>query len=335
MLAARLHLQGDKRELRLDDIAVPEPGVGQILIKVQAAGVCLSDAHLIDGTLTPAHLDSAIVILGHEVAGTVHSLGPGVSGPTIGTRVLLQAGEFRNGVPYTRGADFDGGWAEYALASVDTVVPIPDSMPFEQACFIPDAVSTSWAAITATAAVRAAESVGVWGAGGLGAHAIQLLHLVGAAPIIAIDPLEAARDRALQFGADLALDPADPTVRDQILANTGGRGITAAFDFAGVDPVRTQALTCLAPGGRLILVGLTGRPITITDSSLFCSFQNQVRGHFGSKPEHIVELVTLYGANRVEFSRSVSSIVPLADAAKAVQSLETKQGNPIRIILKP
>ncbi|SLB14374.1 zinc-binding dehydrogenase [Mycobacteroides abscessus] len=335
MFAARLHLMGNERQLRLDEVPIPEPGAGQVLVKVEAAGVCLSDAHLIDGTLTPTHLNGRVVTLGHEVAGTVYRLGPGVLGPAVGARVLLQAGELRNGIPYTRGADFDGGWAEYALASTDTVVPIPESLPFEQACFIPDAVSTSWAAITATAAIRAAEAVGVWGVGGLGAHAIQLLRLVGAAPIIAIDPLEAARDRACQFGADLALDPADPYLRDQILANTNSRGISAAFDFAGVEHVRAQALTCLAPGGRLTLVGLTGKPVTITDSSLFCSYQHQVRGHFGSRPEHITELVALYGAGRVDFSRSVSAIVPLANAAQAVASLETKQGNPIRIILKP
>lgn len=334
MLAARLHT-GDQRQLRLDEIPVPEPGAGQVLIKVEAAGVCLSDVHLIDGTLSPVYLDGPVVTLGHEVAGTVHTLGPEVAGPMPGTRVLLQAGGFRNGIPYTRGSDFDGGWAEYALASTDTVVPIPDSMPFEQACFIPDAVSTSWAAITATAGIRAAEPVGIWGVGGLGAHAVQLLRLVGAAPIIAVDPLEAARVRALEFGADLALDSSDPANREQILAATNGEGVTAAFDFAGADPARTQALACLAPGGRLILVGLTGRPITIADSSQFCSLQHQVRGHFGSKPEHIVELVKLFGAHRVDFSRSVSAVLPLADAAKAVHALETKQGNPIRIILKP
>lgn len=92
----------------------------------------------------------------------------------------------------TRGVDYDGGWAEYALAREDTLVPVPDLLPFEQACIIPDAVSTPWAAVTDTARVRPAEAAGVWGVGGLGAHAVQLLLLVGAAPVIAVDPLPAA-----------------------------------------------------------------------------------------------------------------------------------------------
>ncbi|WP_280255852.1 zinc-binding dehydrogenase [Nocardia wallacei] len=334
MLAARLHL-GPERRLGLDEVPVPDPGPDHVLIKVEAAGVCLSDVHLIDGTLTPLFLNGDAVTLGHEVAGTVHILGPGVTGPKVGDRVLLQAGEQRNGAVYTRGVDYDGGWAEYALARVDTLVPIPDDLPFEQACFIPDAVSTPWAAITTTAEVRAAEPVGVWGVGGLGAHAIQLLRLVGAAPIIAVDPLPAARQRALEFGADLAFDPAEPDLRTRIYAATHGTGLAAAFDFAGVAAVREQAVVCLGPGGRLVLVGLTDKPITVTGGTAFSFFQQQLRGHYGSAPEHVDQLVRLQCLHRIDFARSVSAVVPLADAAKAVEALEAKQGNPIRIVLKP
>ncbi len=196
MLAARLHL-GPNRSLELDEVPVPEPGPDHVLVKVEAAGVCLSDVHLIDGTLTPLFLEGDVVTLGHEVAGTVHALGPGVTKAKVGDRVVLQAREARGGRTYTRGVDYDGGWAEYTLARIDTLVPIPDDLPFEQACFIPDAVSTPWGAITATGEVKPGEPVGVWGVGGLGAHGVQLLRLVGAAPIIAVDPLPAARERAL------------------------------------------------------------------------------------------------------------------------------------------
>jgi len=334
MLAARLHL-GPQRRLELDDVPTPEPGPDHVLVKVEAAGVCLSDVHLIDGTLTPVMLSGDVVTLGHEVAGTVHALGPDVTGAKVGDRVLLQAGERRGGAVFTRGVDYDGGWAEYTLARVDTLVPIPDDLPFEQACFIPDAVSTPWAAITATAQVRPAEPVGVWGVGGLGAHGVQLLRMVGAAPIVAVDPLPAARERALGFGADLAFDPADPELRAQIFAATGDAGLAAAFDFAGVAAVREQAVTCLGPGGRLVLVGLTDKPITITGGIGFSFFQQQLRGHYGSQPEHVTELVTLRRLHRLDLARSVSAVLPLSQAPDAVRALETKQGNPIRLVLRP
>ncbi|MFI6871103.1 zinc-binding dehydrogenase [Nocardia sp. NPDC050406] len=333
MLAARLHL-GPQRRLELDEVPIPEPGPDQVLIKVEAAGVCLSDVHLIDGTLTPLFLSGDVVTLGHEVAGTVHALGPGVATAQVGDRVLLQAGELRGAAVFTRGVDYDGGWAEYTLARIDTLVPIPDELPFEQACFIPDAVSTPWAAITATAEVKPAEPVGVWGVGGLGAHAVQLLRVIGAAPIVAVDPLPAARERALELGADFAFDPADPDLRQKIWT-ASGTGLATAFDFAGVAAVREQAVTCLAPQGRLVLVGLTDKPITITGGTAFSFFQQQLRGHYGSQPEHVAQLVRLHALGRVDFSRSVSAVVPLADAAKAVHALEAKEGNPIRIVLKP
>src|SRR5690606_39713549 len=116
-----------------------------VRIKVEAAGVCLSDVHLIEGILRPRHLEQDSVTLGHEVGGTVDALGPGAAGWSVGQRVLLQAGEERGGRVHTRGVDYDGGWAEYALATASTLVPIPDDLPFEQAAIIPDAVSTPWA----------------------------------------------------------------------------------------------------------------------------------------------------------------------------------------------
>jgi threonine dehydrogenase-like Zn-dependent dehydrogenase len=230
--------------------------------------------------------------------------------------------------------DYDGGWAEYALATVHTLVPIPDDLPFEEAAIIPDAVSTPWAAITATAAVRPAEAVGVWGVGGLGAHGVQLLRLVGAAPIVAVDPLPAARERALDFGADLALDPADPELRQRVVEATGGIGLAAAFDFAGVAAVREQAVRCLGRNGRLVLIGLTDQPLVV-DGTAFSYLQQKILGHYGSVPEHVEQLVALTRFGRLDISRSVSDVIPLADAAAAVDRLHRKAGNPIRLILKP
>lgn len=333
MLAARLQIAD--RRLVVEDVPVPEPDAGQVRIAVRAAGVCLSDVHLVQGLLTPAYLDGDVVTLGHEISGTIDALGPGVTGWAEGQRVLLQAGELSGGRVLTRGVDYDGGWAEYALANVATLVPIPDSLAFEQAAIIPDAVSTPWAAITATGQVKPGEAAGAWGLGGLGAHAVQLLRLVGAAPIIAIDPISAARDRAVDLGTDLVLDPADPDLPARILDITDGRGLAAAFDFAGVGAVRDQALGCLGPGGRLVLIGLTSQPLTIARPTMISFFQQQIRGHYGSAPDDLGVLVRLVGHGRLDFTRSITEVLPLSDAASAVYRLENKIGNPVRLILRP
>ncbi|MFG3212283.1 zinc-binding dehydrogenase [Streptomyces tendae] len=334
MLAARLHVPS--RTLRLEEVPRPQPGPGEVLVKVEAAGVCLSDVHLVDGTLTPLLLRGDAVTLGHEVSGTVAETGAGVTAWSPGQRVVLHAGESRDGVTYTRGVDYDGGWAEYALSAADAMTPLPDAIPFEQGAIIPDAVSTPWGAITESAAVRPAEAVGVWGVGGLGVHAVQLLRAIGACPVVAVDPNPVARERALAAGADLALDSADPELRQTVRAATGGPGLAAAFDFAGVPPVREQAVSVLAPRGRLVLVGLTDKPLTVTDGTRFSYLQQRILGHYGSDmPVALPQLLRLIQGGRLDFSGSVSGVLPLAEAAEAVARLERKEGDPIRLVLRP
>ncbi|GGQ90542.1 zinc-binding dehydrogenase [Kitasatospora griseola] len=333
MRAVRLHLP--TRKLSVEEVERPVPVPGQVLIKVEAAGVCLSDVHLIDGSLTPLYLPGESVTLGHEVAGTVAELGEDAGAWKVGDRVVLQAGEKRDGITWTRGVDYDGGWAEYALARKDTLIRLPESIPFEQGSIIPDAVSTPWGAITTTGQVRPAEPVGVWGVGGLGAHGVQLLRAIGANPVIAVDPSPAARERALAFGADLVLDSADPELAAKIGAATAGAGLAAAFDFAGVPAVREQAMTVLGAHGRLVLVGLTDQPLTVANSVRFSYLQQQILGHYGSEENAVPQLISLAADGRLDFSRSVSEVLPLEQAAEAVERLHTKQGNPIRLILKP
>ncbi|MFD6953157.1 zinc-binding dehydrogenase [Nocardiopsis sp. TSRI0078] len=334
MRAARLNVR--TRTLELRDVPRPVPGRGQVLVRVRAAGVCLSDVHLIDGTLTPLYLEGDEVTLGHEVSGVVEEIGPDVMDPEVGDRVILQAGQTdRSGKVLTRGVDYDGGWAEYALADEETLVPIPDDLPFDQAAIIPDAVSTPWAAITSTADVGPAEAVAVWGVGGLGAHAVKLLRLVGAAPVIAADPDPRARQRALDFGADVALDPTDPDFLPTIGEMTGGQGLSTAFDFAGAPVVREQALRVLGERGRLVLVGLTDKPLEVRDGTRFSYLQQQILGHYGSEPEHVVQLVELANAGRVDFASSISGTLGLEEAPAAVERLEKRTGSPIRLVLEP
>ena len=344
MLAGRLDLE--TLNFAVEEVPVPTPGPGEVLLKVEAAGVCLSDIHLIDGTLRLP--PTGAVTLGHEVAGVVEKLGSAVpSSIAVGQRFTLLAGQSCGNCvncqlhkqpclqSMTRGVHYNGGWAQYTVARMDTLVPIPDDLPFDQAAIIPDAVSTPYAAIAATAQVRVAQSAGVWGVGGLGAHGVQLLRIVGAAPIIAVDPLPAARERALAFGADLALDPTAPEFLDEIGKATNGRGLDHAFDFAGVQAVREQANAALAPGGALVLVGLTPEPLTITNIVPFSTMQHRLFGHYGYQPQHVAELVSLAGHRRLDLSKSISGHIPLAEAKEAVRQLAEKVNNPIRLILTP
>jgi 2-desacetyl-2-hydroxyethyl bacteriochlorophyllide A dehydrogenase len=316
------------RAFEVVDVPTPDAGVGQVRIKVGAAGVCLSDVHFLEGILSPGYLEGDHVTLGHEVAGTIDQVGAGVTTSSIGDRVVVIAGE-RNAHQQitTMGFDYDGGWAEYVVTKAELVAKIPDSLAFEQAAIIPDAVSTPWAAITSTGHVVAGEKVAVFGVGGLGIHAVQLLKIIGAS-VIAIDPREDARANALARGADYAFAPDDGELKKH-------RGLNAAFDFAGVSPVRKQALSLLGEQGRLVIVGIANEPIVIPNDMAFTYMRTQIMGHYGSEAHHVTELIELAASGRLDLSHSVSEVLPLESAGKALDKLANKVGNPIRIVLKP
>jgi len=259
----------------------------------------------------------------------IDQVGAGVTGCAVGDRVVVIAGE-RNAAQQitTMGFDYDGGWAEYVVTKADLVAKIPDSLPFEQAAIIPDAVSTPWAAISSTAKMQAGESAVVFGVGGLGIHAVQLLKLIGCSKVFAIDPRADARANALARGADFAFAPDDPEIKKH-------RGLNAAFDFAGVSDVRKAALSLLGEQGRLIIVGIANEPIVIPNDMAFTYMRTQIMGHYGSEAHHVQELIEFAGQGRLDLSHSVTEVMPLEKAAEALDKLANKVGNPIRIVLKP
>lgn len=334
MRAGRVQIS--TRVFRVVEVPIPSPGPSQVLIKVKAAGVCLSDVHVLTGIITPRYLVGDEVTMGHEVSGVIEEIGAAVSGWSPGDRVVVCAGvrDDENRVK-TLGFDYDGGFAEYVVTDIATLVAIPDNLPFEQACIIPDAVSTPWAAITQTAQVKAGERTAVFGIGGLGIHAIQLLRLVGASLVVAIDPLAPARVRALALGAEIALDPLAPDFSLEMKKLVADGGIDAVFDFAGVASARSQGLRLLAEGGRLVIVGLANESIVIANDMAFAYKRSQILGHYGSDPIHTHELVDLIRDGRLDLSSSVTEIMPLEKVPEAFNRLEGKINNPVRIVIRP
>ncbi len=334
MRAGRVQIS--TRRFRVVDVPIPTPGPSQVLIKVKAAGVCLSDVHLLTGIISPGYLIGDEVTMGHEVSGVIEEIGAAVNGWSLGDRVVVCAGmRDDQGRVTTLGFDYDGGFAEYVVTDAATLIAIPDNLPFEQACIIPDAVSTPWAAITQTAKVTAGETAAVFGIGGLGIHAVQLLRIIGASLIVAIDPIAEARDRAIAHGADLALDPLNPEFLDEMKNLVASGGIDVVFDFAGVASARTQGLRLLADGGRLVIVGLANESILIPNDIAFAYKRSQLLGHYGSDPIHTQELINLVGEARLDLSTSISEIMSLEEVPEALKRLEGKINNPIRIVIKP
>ncbi|MGI9161420.1 MAG: zinc-binding dehydrogenase, partial [Mycobacterium sp.] len=230
---------------------------------------------------------------------------------------------------------YDGAWAEYTVSLAVGLTRVPDNVTMEQAAILADAVSTPYGAVVRTGKVMVGESVGVWGVGGVGSHIVQLARMVGAAPIIALDVNPVARDRALELGADYALDSRDPDVKAHIERITGGMRLDVAFDAVGLKTTFEQALDCLTVGGRLVAVGMSAECPTIGMTSLFGFTQKQVLGHLGYQNVDIGTLATLVSLGRLDLSRSISRIIPLEDIHAGIEMLERGEGNPIRILVQP
>ena len=335
----------DTKTVVLEDVPIPKPGDGEVLVKVAFCGICHSDLSLINGTF-PAQ--RPVVTQGHEASGTITKLGPGVTGWSEGDRVVVAAGRPCAKCANCRRGDlancmriqlmafaYDGAWAEYTVAQASGLTRVPDNVPLEQAAILADAVSTPFGAVVHTGKVGVGESVGVWGVGGVGTHIVQLARLVGAVPVIAVDINPAVRERALELGADYAFDSRDPDFADKLTEATGGRNLDVAFDAVGLKVTFEQALNSLTIGGRLVGVGMSAETPTVGPTSMFNLVQRQVLGHLGYHNTDIETLAQLVSRGRLDLSRSISQIIPLEDIADGIRILEHAEGNPIRVLVQP
>ena len=343
MVAARY--QASDKSLKVMEVPIPEPGPAEVLVKVEACGICLSDVHLIDGSIPAIHPE---VIPGHESFGTVVAAGDMAAGWKEGARVTMaggkNCGECQNCTTgrmdeclsfQIMGFHYDGAWAEYIKVPFYTLAPVPEGIAPEQAAILADAVATPYAALKDRAQLQVGESVGLWGIGGLGTHAVQLARMMGAAVVIAVDPLASARERALSLGADAAIDPKTEDVQKRVYEITDGRRLDVAVDLVGANVVISQAVSCLGRNGRAVMVGLSLERLTLESSLLFGVQSHAVLGHLGYQKRHLDELVRLLASGRLDLSASISDVMPLTEVGEGVRRLAEKDGDPVRLIVRP
>jgi threonine dehydrogenase-like Zn-dependent dehydrogenase len=336
------------RTLTVQDVPVPTPGWGEVLVRVGACGICASDLHMIEGTFPPPPLEQ--VTPGHEAAGTIERVGPGVPYWHPGQRVVVLAGRTcgicRHCVsggdatrclsPVVMGQAYDGGWAEYLVVPFYLLTPIPEQIPIEQAALIADAVATPYTGLIHRGGLRMGEVVGLWGIGGLGVHAVQIARRAGAALIVAVDPLDAACERALALGADHALNPHKVDVRQELSRLTDGDMLDLSVELSGTNSALEQAVSCLGRNGRTVVIGMCMEPVRLSEPSVMLGYYNHaVLGHDGYDKRDLERLIRMVASGRLDLSRSVSHVVPLENVAQGVERLRTKEGNPVRIVVKP
>lgn len=242
---------------------LPQAGPGQVLVRLEACGLCHTDIHAMHGDW-PVKPNLPLVP-GHEGVGIIEQLGDGVTTRTIGQRVAMPwlghaCGECRYCVDgrenlceqqFNNGYGVDGGYAEYMLADARFAVPVPDGVTPMDAAPLTCAGVTTYAAIK-NARITPGETVAVFGIGGLGHLAVQYARLVGA-KVIAVDVTEEKLDLATELGADHVVNA---RTEDPVEAIRRLGGADAAVILAVAPTVFRQAFDALNRGGRLVLVSL-------------------------------------------------------------------------------
>ena len=334
MKAARVHERG-AAVFRLDDVETPAPGPGQLLVRVEAAGVNFSDVKRRRGDVYP--FDTTFPFTpGGEVAGTVVAHGAGVAGPTIGTRVLALAG-----------ADGVGGYAQYAVSYAQTAIPLPEGMSVDLASVLMVAGTTAKLLLTRTTHLAAGESVLIPAAtGGVGSYAIQIARQLGARLVIAAVGDESKRALAIARGAHAAVSYSAPDWPTQVLALTENKGVDVALEASG-GPVLEQTLACLSSFGRLAVFGAaSGQAGTLSAATLerllYAPAPNQsltsfnLGGWFLQRPEAagraLAELMNDVLAERVR--PPAIRALPLASAQEAHELLEQRKSDG-KLVIKP
>ena len=305
MRAVQIAEFGGPEVLRLVDLPVPEAGEGEELVEVSRSGINFADTHTRENSYV-AKFELPLVP-GGEVAGT-----------SDGRRVVaMLMGQ--------------GGYAEYAAAPAATTFDVPDGLSDEAALALLIQGLTAWHLYRTSARVQPDESVVVHAAaGGVGSLAVQLGKPMGAGRVIATASSEEKRQKALELGADAAVDTGADDLHAALLEANDGRKVDVVFEMAG-GPVFDASLRALAPFGRLVTYGIAGREQNELQSGYLMARSKAVvgfyLGHCLGRRELMEEpLADLFGRTaRGELVPQVGTVYPLSEASRAHEDMAARR----------
>jgi alcohol dehydrogenase (nicotinoprotein) len=359
-------LEEGSKQFEIMELDVDEPREGEVKIKYVAAGLCHSDLHLIDGDIIPRFP----IIAGHEGAGIVEAVGPGVTRVKEGDHVVcsfipscgqcrycavgrsnlcdlgvhLMKGEFPDGTfrAHKDGRDIGqlcilGTFADRATVSQYSLVKVDDWLPLKTAVLVGCGVPTGWGTAVTAGGVRAGDTTVIYGIGGIGINALQGAVHSGAKYVIAVDPVEFKRETALQFGATHAFASAEEAA-PKIHELTWGQGADQALVTVGVvdSSVVRSAFDAVGKGGTVVITG-QAHPEAVTiqiPSALLVRNEKVIRGsQFGSSnPQYdIVKLLRLYNTGKLKLDELVTKRYTLEQVNEGYQDL--RDGKIIRGVI--
>jgi len=314
-----------KDDLRLEDIPIPEPGAGEMLVRVDACGICPTDLKKVQKGLLPGPR-----VFGHEIGGTVAALGSGADRFREGQRVVVhhhipcgrcffcerdayaQCARYKQNGTTAGFEAAGGGYAEYVKAFdwivAEGTIPIPDGVLPEEAVFV-EPVNTCLKAVL-KAGVRRGETALVVGQGPIGLLLMQLLVWAGAEVFVS-DPLAERRALGRSLGAAVALDAADD-VTSEIRGLTGGRGVDAAFVAAAGASALPQALDATRVAGRILSFAATSPGETAElDLGVMTTSEKDILTSYSASVDIQDQAAQLVFGREVRVKEMVSHLLPI------------------------
>ncbi|MGW1678023.1 zinc-binding dehydrogenase [Saccharopolyspora sp. NPDC002376] len=302
--------------MRIEDLADPTPKAGEVAIDVRSCGACHSDLHVLKGELP----FPAPAVLGHEVAGVISEVGPGVTGLAVGDPVVTSfimpcgqcaqcaAGNEEICLEFfqfnrAKGRLYDdetrlfrpdgdpvwmysqGGLAERCVTPATSVYKVPDGVELADVSSVGCSTMTAYGALRHVADLRVGDTVAVVAAGGVGSALIQLASVFGASMIIAVDISDEKLASARELGATHVVNSAEVDAPAAIRELTGGRGVDVAFEALGAVPTFNVARDSVVEGGQVVVVGIAARGTTGEfDLATMARRKLQIKGSYGAKP---------------------------------------------------
>jgi S-(hydroxymethyl)glutathione dehydrogenase / alcohol dehydrogenase len=320
------------KPLVIEDLEVPDPKFGQVLVKIQATGICHKQIEEIQGH---RGLDSYLPhTLGHEGAGLVESIGPGVTKVKPGDYVALSwikgSGLQSNTPIYMKGKQkVNSGWIttfqEYTVASENRVTKISTDIKPATASLLGCAVSTGVGAVLNHAKIEAGSSVAVFGAGGVGLNIIQGAALLSALKIIAVDPSRDKERLAKSFGATHYINPKECNPVSKIKELTDGKGVDYSFESVGRKETMEQTYDAASPSGLVSFVGVPpgGQKISIDPFDVFHSGK-RITGCLGGNtyPDRdFPRYIALYKAGKLKIDELITHRYNIEEINQAIDAI--------------
>lgn len=332
-MKAALYYKGEKN-LRIEEVPTPEPGAGEVLVKVAACGVCHTDLHYLDHGV--ATFKEPPMIPGHEISGIIEKMGSGVTGVSEGDHVIIpavltcgQCSACRRGREnicekmLMVGNNINGGYAEYIAVLAKDLIPLPKHLNLENCSIIADALSTPFHAVVNRGEIKPGQVVSVFGCGGVGINVVQFAVLAGAR-VIAVDISDEKLELAKKLGAFATYNAKEEKVDKAIRKATGGCDVS--FEVIGKPAVMLQAMATLKTGGRFVMVGYSAEEVALSAARIMYR-EMDIRGSLGCRPVDYHTIVELVDQGRIALEPLISKRYPIADINRAFDDL--REGKPI------